>query len=179
MFIYWGTSVLQVLMRVSYTGVSVTLLYRSDTYCMKSQEEGLEEKDGISSTSGSFSSSDPKLKLLKWNLWTRSLRLPYSTWAMLYWKIENSIFDFLICFGHFWSFEGWSACHHGETNHSSWPNIHLIWMSSASSDNLGSYVIRSSTHRSFSFLLELQLSSQPKVSYFDLHTAVKKNICHF
>jgi len=52
-------------MRVSYTGVSVTLLYRSDTYCMKSQEEGLEEKDGISSTSGSFSSSDPKLKLLK------------------------------------------------------------------------------------------------------------------
>jgi hypothetical protein len=51
-------------------------------------------------------------------------------------------------------------------------------MSSPSFEDLGSYIIGRSTHSSFSFLIKLKLSSQPKISNFHIHVIIQEYVCH-
>ncbi len=86
-----------------------------------------------------------------------------------YRKIVLAALYSLICHLYLVSLKRRPPIKKSETNHTSWPNVHLVRMAHRPLDDLWRNVVWSAAHCSLLLICKLQLRRQPKISNFHLH----------
>lgn len=91
-------------------------------------------------------------------------------------EFENSSFNLFVCIFDFLRLKWRSSTKHGVKNDSNWPvvdfeTVTIVWFK-----NFGSKVVGCSTHSLFAFSRVEYLSSEPKISNFELHVFCKEEI---